>query len=69
MTVPLPDCFAVVADIHGNRWALDWRGWQVDHIDVPYDCEAAVTAAGINGRDDWAAWLRTGVAQTSGGIG
>ena len=47
----------------------DRQGWQVDHIDVPYDWEAAATAAGINGRDDWAAWLRAGVVQTSGGLG
>lgn len=36
---------AVLADIHGNRWAL-----------------AAARQAARLGREDWAAWLRSGRA-------
>jgi predicted phosphodiesterase len=47
--------------------AKDRQGWQVEHIVVTYDWEAAAKTAGNNGRDDWAVWLRTGVAQAGGG--
>ncbi|WP_352309210.1 metallophosphoesterase family protein [Psychrobacter sp. W2-37-MNA-CIBAN-0211] len=34
--------------------------WQVEHIKVPYDYEAAAKLAAMNGREDWAFALRTG---------
>ncbi|MFT5097726.1 MAG: putative phosphoesterase [Psychrobacter okhotskensis] len=34
--------------------------WQVEHIKVPYDYEAAAKFAAMNGREDWAFALRTG---------
>jgi predicted phosphodiesterase len=37
-------------------------GWVVEHVAVCYDWDAAATAAEVNGRADWAAWLRTGRA-------
>jgi diadenosine tetraphosphatase ApaH/serine/threonine PP2A family protein phosphatase len=36
--------------------------WRVEHVVVPYDWEGASEAAARNGREDWAAWLRTGRA-------
>jgi predicted phosphodiesterase len=54
------------------RYAIlsrDRQGWQVEDIDVTYDWNSAATAAVKNGRDDWAVWLRTGLAQTGGGLG
>jgi predicted phosphodiesterase len=41
-------------------------GWQVEEIAVPYDWEAAASAATENGRPDWAFWLRTGRARGTG---
>ena len=37
-------------------------GWRVEHVVVPYDWEFAAEAASRHGREDWAAWLRTGRA-------
>jgi len=37
-------------------------GWTVEHIDVPYDWEAAAKLARQNGRNDWASWLMSGWA-------
>lgn len=37
-------------------------GWYVQHLRVPYDHEAAATAAARHGREDWAGSLRTGRA-------
>ncbi|MBE0442981.1 metallophosphoesterase family protein [Psychrobacter sp. FME13] len=34
--------------------------WQTEHIQVPYDYEAAAQLASQNGREDWAFALRTG---------
>ncbi|MGP9493246.1 metallophosphoesterase family protein [Psychrobacter sp. AOP7-B1-24] len=34
--------------------------WQTEHIQIPYDYEAAVQLASQNGREDWAFALRTG---------
>lgn len=38
------------------------HGWDVEFVDVEYDWDAAVAMARTNGRDDWAAWLATGLA-------
>ncbi len=38
------------------------EGWMTEHIQVPYDFEAAARAAERNGRLDWANILRTGRA-------
>ncbi|MBN1885834.1 MAG: metallophosphoesterase family protein [Candidatus Krumholzibacteriota bacterium] len=35
-------------------------GWEVEPVSVRYDCEAVARLAERGGRDDWAAWLRTG---------
>lgn len=46
------------------RYALvtrDRDGWSAQDIAVPYDWEAAATAARRNGRPDWARWLREGI--------
>ncbi len=50
------------------RYAIVERvedGWQVEHMAVPYDWEAAALAAAGNGRADWAKWLRTGRASAA----
>ena len=39
--------------------------WHVEDVSVPYDCSAAARIAVINGRSDWAAWLRTGCSAGS----
>lgn len=39
-------------------------GWQVEHVQVPYDWEYAAEAARRNQRSDWARWLTTGRAYT-----
>jgi predicted phosphodiesterase len=47
------------------RYAIVERtgpGWRVEQLVVPYDWEAASGVAARNGREDWAAWLRTGRA-------
>ena len=36
--------------------------WGVEQVSVRYDYEAAARLAERNGRGDWAAWLRTGLA-------
>lgn len=38
------------------------RSMMVDHVAVSYDYENAAVAAEIHKRDDWARWLRTGIA-------
>ena len=38
-------------------------GWSVDHAVVEYDWDSAAETALTNGRDDWAYWLRTGLAE------
>ena len=40
-------------------------GWRVEQVAVPYDWEAAASAAERNDRPDWAEWLRTGRAQVA----
>jgi predicted phosphodiesterase len=60
---------AMQAGSPGARYAVltrDEAGWQADQIDVPYDWNSAAGAAAKNGRDDWAAWLRTGTARIFG---
>jgi predicted phosphodiesterase len=37
-------------------------GWDVEHVAVCYDWAGAAAAAQVNGRPDWARWLRTGRA-------
>jgi predicted phosphodiesterase len=46
--------YAIIAEVG--------TGWRVEHVVVPYDWESASRAAARNGREDWAAWLRTGRA-------
>ncbi len=38
------------------------RGWQVEHLAVPYDWHIAANIARVVGRPDWARWLETGRA-------
>lgn len=40
-----------------------FSGWQVEHISIAYDFISASNQAKLNGRDDWAYWLRTGRAR------
>jgi predicted phosphodiesterase len=61
--VPIPH--AMETGSPHARYAIVERtrtGWRVEHVVVPYDWAAASEAASINGREDWAAWLRTGHA-------
>jgi predicted phosphodiesterase len=47
------------------RYAILTRtaaGWQVEHIAVPYDWDAAAMVARANGREDRARWIATGRA-------
>lgn len=53
---------AVIADIHGNSWALDAGVWRVEHVALPYDWDAAADCACRNGHDDWAEGIATGRA-------
>lgn len=46
--------YAVVIEDNGK--------WIVEHIRLEYDWEAAAVKAAENGRQDWASWLRTGIA-------
>lgn len=60
-----PHPHAMEAGSPHARYALvtRFRGtWQVAHRAVVYDWEAAARLAELNGRPDWAAWLRTGRA-------
>jgi predicted phosphodiesterase len=38
-------------------------GWQVEHVQVPYDWEYAAEVARSNQRSEWAEWLTTGRAE------
>lgn len=38
------------------------RGWQFEHVSLPYEWQLAAAAASKNGRDDWAEWIATGRA-------
>lgn len=38
------------------------NGWQVEHVILSYDWEAAEKTAWKNGRPDWAEWIKTGQA-------
>ena len=47
------------------RYAIVTRvrsGWQVEHVAVPYDWEAAAHEAETNGSADYGLWIRTGRA-------
>ncbi|WP_242012345.1 metallophosphoesterase family protein [Pseudodesulfovibrio cashew] len=47
------------------RYALIYReeqGWRTEFVAVRYDWEQAAAMAARNGREDWAGWLRTGLA-------
>jgi predicted phosphodiesterase len=39
------------------------HGWQVDHVQVPYDWEHAASVARDHRRPDWAQWLASGRAR------
>ncbi|SCK08357.1 metallophosphoesterase [Vogesella sp. LIG4] len=41
-------------------------GWQVQLLRVAYDWNAAAAQAAHNGRDDWAAWLQSGMVTRRG---
>jgi predicted phosphodiesterase len=45
----------------------DGAGWQEDRITVPYDWQRAAETARRNGRADWAVWLTSGIASSTGG--
>jgi putative phosphoesterase len=65
--VPAPH--AMEAGSPHARYALIERieaGWRVEHVALPYDWTAAAQAAAVNGRSDWAEWLRTGRAPLPG---
>lgn len=49
--------YAVITELEGNLF--------VENIAVPYDWEAAAETARLNGRNDWAEWLRSGRAELS----
>ncbi len=64
METPVP--YAMESGSPHARYALLSRkrkGWQVEHIQVPYDWEYAARVARSNQRADWAEWLTTGRAR------
>ena len=67
-TDDLPFPHAMEAGSPHARYALLSRGpasvggWQVEHVAVPYDWEAAAEVARDHGRADWAGWIRSGRA-------
>jgi hypothetical protein len=63
------ESLALIADVHGNRWALEGvladiqsRG-VAEHVAMPYAWDEAARAARANGRPDWSEWLSTGWAR------
>ena len=63
MEIPVP--YAMESGSPHARYALLSRtrnGWQVEHVQVPYDWESAARVARSNQRDDWAEWLTSGRA-------
>jgi predicted phosphodiesterase len=64
METPFP--YAMESGSPHARYALLHRvekGWQVEHVEVPYSWEEAARVAANNGRADWAEWLATGRAR------
>ena len=67
METPVP--YAMESGSPHAHYALLSRmrnGWQVEHVQVPYDWESAARVAHSNQRNDWAQWLTTGRARSSG---
>jgi len=63
-----PHPHAMAAGSPHARYAVLERtgsGWAVEQVAVAYDWERAAATAARNGRDDWAAWLRTGRADVA----
>lgn len=52
--------YALINCINAKQGTMQDTSWQVEHIKVPYDYEAAAKLAAMNGREDWAFALRTG---------
>ena len=68
-TDDLPFPHAMQAGTPHARYSIlsgDHAGWEVEDVTVPYDWESAAQAAAVNGRPDWAKWLRTGQAEAPG---
>ena len=64
METPVP--YAMESGSPHARYALLSRtqnGWQVEHVQVPYNWEYAAEVARGNQRSDWAEWLTTGRAE------
>lgn len=64
MDTPFP--YAMESGSPHARYALLHRvekGWQVEHVEVPYSWEEAARVAADNQRPDWAEWLATGRAR------
>ncbi len=60
-----PHPYAMATGSPRARYAILTRttgGWEVEAVSVAYDHEQAAATAEQNGRRDWAAWLRTGIA-------
>jgi predicted phosphodiesterase len=65
-TMETPISYAMESGSPHARYAILSRvqnGWQVEHVQVPYDWEYAARIAHGNSRDDWAEWLATGRAR------
>lgn len=63
METPVP--YAMESGSPHARYAILNKllhGWQVEHVQVPYDWEYAASVARSNQRSDWAEWLATGRA-------
>lgn len=67
-TDELPYPHAMQAGSPHARYAIFARhkdAWEAEHIAVSYDWESAACCAEKNGRQDWARWLRRGIASWS----
>lgn len=65
-TMEMPVPYAMESGSPHARYAIlsrSFYGWQVEHIQVPYDWEYAARVARGNQRPDWAEWLTTGRAR------
>ncbi len=46
-------------------FTIDNRGHQIEEVELVYDWDSAAALAEKNGRPDWGAWLRTGLANNA----
>jgi predicted phosphodiesterase len=64
-TMETPVAYGMEAGSPHARYAVLSRvqhGWQVEHVQLPYDWEHAASVAREHQRPDWAQWLATGRA-------